>query len=482
MTHVSLKRDRENPSYPVKVLQIGDGNFIRSFIDWMIDQLNERTDFNGSVITLQALPQDQTTKKLNHQDGLFTLLLKGKRDGQPVEETRVISAIKQGIDPYTNWTETLKLAEQEQLEFVFSNTTEAGIRYVSEQDTPDICPVSYPGKLTRLLYHRYLHFNGDLHKGWTILPCELIENNGDELKKICLQVADDWQLPQAFITWIEKACTFCNTLVDRIVPGFPSLQADQLFEQLGYQDPLLAVAEPYHLFVVESDQDIKGKLPFQQAGLHVVFDQIYPYRELKVKFLNGSHTMLATLGTLCGIAIVRDAMKNTHLFDFIHQTLVEEIAPTLTNSSMKEINVYIQQMYDRFDNPYLDHKLSDIQLNSYAKFKTRVWPSLLTYKEQYGTYPVRLVFSFAALLYFFKEASVTKQYAWKDDPKLIKQFESFFTSFDGSKATLTAFIRSLLQQDFSANETIVEELAEAIAADFIQIEALGAEQAIISRK
>src|SRR5699024_4356903 len=203
------------PTYPVKAIQVGDGNFIRSFVDWLIAQMNAKGYFQGQVVTVQALPTDQTTEKLNEQNGYYTVMLKGNLNGELIDEAQIIPSIEYGLNPYMEWESLLQLVEEEEVAFLFSNTTEAGIVYEKEAYNPHRCTNNYPAKVTALLYHRFNHFHGDVNKGWTMVPCELIERNGDQLKSICLQVANDWQLEQAFIDWVEDACVFCNTLVDR---------------------------------------------------------------------------------------------------------------------------------------------------------------------------------------------------------------------------------------------------------------------------
>ncbi|WP_373895057.1 tagaturonate reductase [Virgibacillus natechei] len=474
----SINKTDSLKKYPVKVLQVGDGNFIRSFIDWMFYVVNNKTDFHGKVATVQALPEDRTTPKLNAQDGLFTLLLKGKVNGETIEEKHIVDSIDKGINPYTEWQELLKLVEEEQVEFLFSNTTEAGISYSPEDYSSDQSPISYPGKITALLYHRYLHFNGDIQKGFIIVPCELIENNGDELKRISLQIADDWKLPNGFVQWLEYACVFCNTLVDRIVPGYPRNDVEQIHRDLGYRDDLLTVAEPYHLFIIEGPEYVASKLPFKEAGLNVKFDKIAPYRELKVKFLNGGHTMLAPIGILSGVDIVREGMKDPTIFSFIDNALREEVAVTMRQDIKNESNDYIEQIYDRFANPFLNHKLTDISLNSYSKFKSRVWPSLYAYRKRFGQSPKRLIFSFASLLYFFKGVCTNANYKIIDDEHTIEKFKDFYTKFDGSKVELIDFITKIVQEDFLNSDEDMKEMYEEIADNFLLINQEGMNSAI----
>ncbi|GGJ99096.1 altronate oxidoreductase [Lentibacillus kapialis] len=464
--------------YPERIIQIGDGNFIRGFVDWMIFEMNKKSDFGGKVASIQATPRGRTVPKLNRQNELFTLILRGIENGETVKRKQVINSINRAINPYTNWHDVMKLAEQQEIEFLFSNTTEAGIRYEKEAYPEDVSPLSFPGKVVALIYHRYVHFNGDKDKGLIILPCELIENNGEELKRICLKVIEDWNLSKSFVQWIDESCVFCNTLVDRIVPGYPKEEDQQLFNLLGYYDELLTVAEPYHLFVIEGPASVESKLPFKQAGLNVHFDKISSYRELKIKLLNGPHTMLATMGLLSGIETVREGIEDSLLFSFINNALIEEIIPTIPSNEKEKARTYIIQTFDRFANPFLNHRLINISLNSYAKFKARIWPSIYEYRSKIGENPKRLTFALAALLYFFKDEQT--KYEIKDDTHVIDKFRHFYSEFDNTKGSLIAFIRDLIDEDFSLNDEELSDLYEAIADYFLRIDKEGIKPALLN--
>lgn len=473
-----LKGTDLSESYPVKVLQIGDGNFIRSFIDWMFCVLNQKTDFQGKVVTVQALPEDQTTPKLNKQDGYYTLLLKGIENGQVIEERNLINSIERAIDPYTQWDELLSLSENEEVEFLFSNTTEAGIAYTKEAYSPSQCPKSYPGKVTSLLYHRYQHFKGLQDKGWIILPCELIENNGDELKRICIKIAGDWNLEKDFIAWVQEACVFCNTLVDRIVPGYPKENDEDYMLELGYQDKLLTIAEPYHFFVIEGPEGIEKKLPFKHAGLNVQFDRVAPYRELKVKLLNGTHTILSLIGLLMGIDYVREGIENKKIREFLNKVLFEEIIAAMQPDVKEDATDYVQEMFDRFGNPFIEHGLADISLNSYAKFKTRVWPSIYDYKARFGKNPNRLVFVFASLLYFYSDVKQERNYKVNDSLEVIAKFKAFDRTFDNSKEKLRKFVKEIIDGDFHEVDENADVLIDLIVEYFLLIKQTGMDVAI----
>ncbi|MFJ5768584.1 tagaturonate reductase [Psychrobacillus sp. NPDC093180] len=464
--------------YPIRVLQVGDGNFIRGFVDWMIYELNRKTDFEGSIVSMQATPRGKTVPKLQNQDGLFTLLLRGIQDGEEVNERHVVDSITQAINPYEEWSEALKVAELDEVEFLFSNTTEAGIQYEKETFSKEGCPIPFPAKVVSLLYHRYNHFQGAANKGWIIIPCELIENNGDQLKRICLKIADDWELPADFTNWMKVACTFCNTLVDRIVPGYPKQEDTFLFEQFGYKDVLLTVGEPYHLFVIDGPDFVQQKLPFKEAGLNVQFDKIELYRELKVKLLNAPHTMLAAIGLLLEIESVKEAMENPLMSSFIQRTLTEEIRETLPPMGKEKAISYMEQVFDRFANPTIHHRLADISLNSYAKFKARIWPSLYTYYSDFGYPPQRLVFAFAALLQFFTGVKMTSKYEVKDDQQVIQKFQAFYSIQTPSLEEMEKFIESIIKEDFLQTNEEVQSISIAVAKEWKIIREVGMKVAL----
>ncbi|HLR75042.1 MAG TPA: tagaturonate reductase, partial [Virgibacillus sp.] len=278
--------------YPEKILQFGEGNFMRAFVDWKIDLLNQKTDFNGSVVVVQPIEQG-LVNQLNEQDGLYTLYLQGIKNGEAVKEHSVIQSISRGLDLMTDYDEYLKVAENPELRFIFSNTTEAGITYDETDQLTDKPQKTFPGKLTAFLYHRYQIFQGDSNKGFILIPCELIEQNGQKLEEIVLRYAEQWDLGADFINWIHEGNTFCNSLVDRIVPGYPKDTIEEITEELGYRDELVVVGEQYHLWVIEGPEWIQDEFPVDQIGLNVLFvEDLTPYRTMKVRILNGAHTAM----------------------------------------------------------------------------------------------------------------------------------------------------------------------------------------------
>jgi tagaturonate reductase len=454
---------------PVKVLQVGEGNFMRGFIDWMIYEMNQKGVFNGRVAAIQPTPRGKVVPKLNRQDCLYTLIRRGIQNGEAKETVEVIDSIATGINPYTEWEKVLMTAESEDVEFVFSNTTEAGIAYHEEPFVKDASPLSYPGKLVALLYHRYLHFDGEAGRGWTIIPCELVEKNGEVLKAICSKLADYWNLGKYFWNWVEHECTFCNTLVDRIVTGYPWDKEAHFRELLGYEDVLMTIAEHYALFVIDGPKDLAKRLPFREVGLNVHFDKIDDYRELKVKLLNAPHTILAAVGTLAGIDTVRESIENESIFSFIDETLTKEICTTLPQEE-RGLD-YVKEVYERFLNPYLHHKLLDISLNGYAKFGTRVAPSILQYREAFGVMPERLLLSLAALVHFYRVERVGEEkyygrtdfgeYEIRDSKVVMEKFMLFWEKYDGTLGTTQQLLMDVMPKEL-ADGSIVARVAEYV--------------------
>ncbi|WP_281614781.1 tagaturonate reductase [Flammeovirga sp. SubArs3] len=380
---------------PIKVLQFGEGNFLRAFINWMIHEMNEKADFNAGVAVVQPIAQG-LGEMLKAQDGLYHLLLNGIEKGKLINKRMLVDCIQEVNNPYEDYQAFIQLSEIETLEFVFSNTTEAGISY-KEGDLLNQVQDSFPGKLTAFLHHRFVHFNGDKDKGLVILPCELIDKNGEKLKEIILQYAKDWNLADTFTDWLNEACTFYNTLVDRIVPGYPKDRIAEIQKSIGFEDKLVVEGEQFHLFVLEGDQKIKEQLPFEKAGLNIVVtDNQAPYRERKVRILNGAHTLMVPVGLLAGIETVRENLENEQVCQFIDKAISEEIIPSLPPA--EGILEFKDDVLDRFRNPFIKHYLKSISLNSFPKFKTRVLPSLLGYYDQKGRVPKHLVMALAALI------------------------------------------------------------------------------------
>lgn len=388
-------------SMPERILQFGEGNFLRAFVEWQFHELVRKGLFRGSVVVVQPL-ETGLVQQLNEQDGCYTLLRRGLRNGEPVEETDIITIVSRGLNPYTQYDEFLRCATNPDLRFIVSNTTEAGIEYHPVPFPEGRCPTSFPAKMAIFLYERYRYFNGDQSKGFIILPCELIKKNGYTLRQCILHHAIDWNLETKFIEWVKESNVFCDTLVDRIVPGYPKDESAVIEAKLGYHDSLLVASELFHLWVIQTDAPVARELPFTEAGLNVVWtDDLNPHRTLKVRILNGAHTMFSIPSFLAGVDTVLDSLRDPLLGKFITKGIYEEILPTIDMpNDVKE--TYARTVLERFKNPYIKHLLQSINMNSVSKFRVRVLPSLTTYYERKKSIPPILAFSLASLVEYYK--------------------------------------------------------------------------------
>ncbi|WP_203333670.1 tagaturonate reductase [Planococcus beigongshangi] len=437
---------------PERILQIGEGNFIRGFIDWMVYVLNQKTDFQGKIVTLQSTPKGRTGPKLNQQDGLYTLIRRGIENGETVEHIDIIDSISRAINPYEEWEKMLGIATSENIEFLFSNTTEAGLKYKKEEYHQNRSPITFPGKVVALLHHRFVFFNSAAEKGWTIIPCELVEDNGEVLKEICNQIITDWDLGNDFREWLNTNCCFCNTLVDRIVPGYPQ-DDNQWFNRLGYSDKLLTMAEPYHLFVIEGDKDLPVKLPFQQAGLNVRFDAIKNYRDMKVKLLNAPHTILTTIGLQLGLETVKQAVEDPLLGAFIKQVMKDEIV-TVLPASVKEKSIsYIDDIMERFSNPFLHHYLTDISLNNFSKYHVRVMPIIAANTGHRDC----LLFSLGALIVYYQNTENRK-----DENEVLEAFSELYAGDYRNELILQEFMEQQIFKDWLGYEDELPSLISKV--------------------
>jgi tagaturonate reductase len=386
---------------PERVLQFGEGNFLRAFVDWMLDRMNTRGLFGGRVVVVQPIATGMA-EAINAQQGLYTVILRGIERGEVRETREIVSSVSRCLNPYTEYEAFLSCAENPELRFVVSNTTEAGIR-TDPADRLDSRPApSFPGKLTQLLYARFLHFAGDPVRGLVMLPCELVEKNGQGLERAVRQTAESWNLPAEFTRFLTEACTFTSTLVDRIVTGYPKDEAGALAEKLGYEDPLLVAGEIFHSWVIESPRPLERELPLKEAGLNVIWTRdIAPYRERKVRILNGAHTMTALAAYLAGKETVRECMQDPLFASFVERGIQDEILPTL-ELPRPELQEFAEAVVERFKNPFIQHYLMSISLNSVSKYKARILGTVIDYMRECGKLPPRLTFALAALIVFYR--------------------------------------------------------------------------------
>ena len=471
---------------PVGILQIGDGNFLRAFVDWMVDVTNGAGLFNGQVTIAQPLARG-IADLLNKQDGLFTVLLRGVQNGAAVESTRIVSCVKRALNPYSEWDAMLTTAQDASLRFVVSNTTEAGIAYAEEAYTPGQCQVSFPAKVTALLLARFKALGGSAQTGLVFLPCELIEANGTKLKKFVLQYAQAWALPADFVAWVETHNVFCNTLVDRIVPGFPAAEAQAIYQKLGYEDPLLVAAEPFLLWVIEGPAAIAKELPLREAGLDVVWtDDLQPYRTRKVRILNGAHTASSLAAYCAGLDSVKSMTEDAAVAKYLNKVMFDEIVPFVPLPEA-ERQAYAKTIMERFANPNIIHELISIALNSVSKWQVRVLPTVKDYVAKNGKAPAGLSFSLAALLNFYHgrfnaagEYEGVRQgnqtYPIRDSAEILAIVDAAWKASDDAKVQVNTLLADA--RLWGEDLTQIAGLAEQTATSLARIRAVGVKAAM----
>jgi tagaturonate reductase len=473
---------------PERVVQFGEGNFLRSFADWMIDAMNGRGLFGGSVVVVQPIERG-TVDVLNQQDGLYTLILRGLQEGQVVEQRQIITAISRGIDPYRDWNTFLAAAGQQDLRFAVSNTTEAGITYADEPRPTHGCPATFPAKVTAFLHRRFTRFRGDPSKGLVFLPCELIDRNGAQLRSCVLRHAAAWNLGPEFAGWVSEDNRFLNTLVDRIVPGYPHEEVSALTQQLGYEDRLLTTGEIFHIWVIEGDAEVGKELPLTQAGLNVVWtSDLQPFRTRKVRILNGAHTMMALAAYLAGLDTVRECIEDPVLGAYVRRGVFDEILPLLPFPA-QETRAFAEDVMERLANPFIKHNLISIALNSVSKYRVRVLPSLLEYRTAYRRIPPALAFSLAALLAFYRGTEVrdgalvgtraSGPYVVKDDAHVLEAIAGQWRAFVQHQDVIALCRAILARTDFWDEDlAVLPDLVEAVSVHLSRIVQIGVRQAI----
>ncbi|MHA6279682.1 tagaturonate reductase [Salinimicrobium sp. CAU 1759] len=471
MERLNRKNSGLSQQLPLKILQFGEGNFLRAFVDYLIDKLNKEAGFNAGVAVVQPIDAG-LVDLLNEQDGLYNLFMRGVKGGKEIQEKRTINCIQKSLNPYRDYSAYLDLATEEELQFLISNTTEAGIAFDETDELEKEPHNSFPAKVTALLYKRFQYFNGAADKGLTIIPCELINYNADNLKKIILQYVELWNLGENFKKWIEESNSFHNTLVDRIVPGYPRAEIDEYQSQLEFQDKLIVTAEVFLLWVIEGGEALKAKIPFDKIDENVlIVEDIQPYRTRKVRILNGAHTTMVPFALLSGKETVKETVDDDFTGKFVKNAIFEEINPTL-DLAKEELNSFASEVLDRFRNPFIKHQLASIALNSVSKFKVRVLPSLREYQERKSALPVRLTFAFACLIRFYKGEWRGEKLPVQDDQQIINFFSSVWKKDDLEELTEEV----LKKEDYWGQDlTAVPELKEQIVLALEELEDKGVE-------
>lgn len=472
------KKDR-----PIRVVQFGEGNFLRAFVDYMIDIANEQGKFDGDIVLVKPI-EFGSLDNFHRQDCQYTVSLRGVVDGEAKVLNRQVTSVADAVDAYSEYEKYIGLSGLESLRFVVSNTTEAGIVFDPADQFDAMPPRTFPGKLTQFLYHRFEIFQGDPSKGLVMLPVELIDDNGIMLKKCVMQLIDTWELGDDFKAWVEEACVFTSTLVDRIVTGYPRENIEEEWKKLGYEDRILVTGEPFALWVIESDRDISRELPLPEAGLPVIFtDNQKPYKQRKVRILNGAHTSFVLASYLCGNDIVKESMDDPDIRDFMVKTIFEEVIPTLTLPE-EELKSFAEAVIARFNNPYVKHALLSISLNSVSKWRARCLPSLLGYVERFHRLPARLTFSLAALMAFYHGTEIRdkalighrdgEEYPILDDAAVLEFFR------DHCEKDTEGFVKAFLgREDFFGQDlNQVEGLTQAVTGYLGDIKANGMRAAL----
>lgn len=466
---------------PIKIVQFGEGNFLRAFVDWMIQELNDAGVYNGNIAVVQPQPFGRV-KELAEQNGLYTVIQEGVQNNEFVSKSQIIDSISEFIDPYMNFEAYLQLAEVETLELMISNTTEAGI-VLDESDSIEATPPkTFPGKVLAFLLHRYRHFNGDLTKGLYIVPCELIDNNGDELHRCVKRLAEVHHLEEGFMTWLDEANIFTNTLVDRIVPGYPAKRIEEFTNQFGYLDKNMVLGEVFHLWVIEDRNGISSVLKGAEANLNILFvKDIKPYKIRKVRILNGLHTLMVPVSYLYGIDTVGETMNDDLMLTFLNHTVEDEMIPaTERYLTADELRQFAKEVYDRFNNPRVRHELMSIALNSTSKFKSRLLPTALDYVERFGKFPTHIEFSLASLLVFFRGKRGTEVIALQDEADFLEFYRNVWNRYEAGTATVRDVVTEFLgmEDHWEMNLNEIPNLTDELTAIVEDILSDGMETAL----
>jgi len=470
MEKLSRKSANVTKTYPERIIQFGEGNFLRAFVDWIVFNMNNKADFNSSVVIVQPLANGMIDM-LNDQDGLYHLNLQGLDKGKAVDSIELINVVSRCLNPYSQFQDYLKLAENPDMRFVISNTTEAGIVFDESCKLDDAPASSFPGKLTQLLYHRFKTFDGAMDKGLIMLPCELIFHNGTELKKCIEQYIAFWNLGEEFAQWFENACGVYCTLVDRIVPGYPRDTINEILEKVQLEDKMVVKAEIFHLWVIEAPESVAKEFPADKAGLNVLFvPSEKPYHDRKVTLLNGPHTVMSPVAYLSGIDTVSEGLKDDVIAKFVDKVMFKELLETL-DLPKAELEKFGADVLDRFKNPFVKHFYTSIMLNSFPKFKTRDLPGLKIYLERQGKLPVGLVLGLAGIITYYKGGKRGDvEIVPNDDKAITDLLTELWSTGDVAKIT-----QGVLAADFIWGEdlNLVEGLTAKIVENLTSIQEKG---------
>ena len=449
---------------PIKVLQFGEGNFLRAFADWIIDVMNKEHGHELGVAVVQPIDKG-LVDVLNDQDCLYHHIYRGVSEGRIQSKTRLIECIQKAVNPFQTFEEFIAFSRSEELEIVISNTTEAGIVFQEEtQPGYGQLATTFPGKLTQLLWTRFQYFKGAPERGLKFLPVELIDKNGEKLRRCILQYAEYWNLSATFIHWVNNDNHFANTLVDRIVPGFPKAEIKEIQSNIGFEDKLVVSSESFHLWVIEGSETIQKVFPADESGFNVIYTtDLTPYRSRKVRILNGAHTSMVPVGLLNGLSTVRDAVEHNLVGEFIQHIVFKEIIPTI-DLPKNELESFANDVLDRFRNPFIVHELKSISLNSISKFKVRVLPSLLDFLKLTGELPKGLVLALTHLIKLY----LSEDFHINDDVEIKEYFHGLRA---GEKQTQILIEEVLGKREYWGQDlNTISGLSDMVCCQFEQLE------------
>lgn len=450
-----------------RILQFGEGNFLRAFVDWKIDLMNEKAGADWGVVIVRPIAGGNP-HSLNEQDGLYTVLSRGVADdGTAVSDARLVASVRKEIPSHEDWQGVLDQASNPDISVIISNTTDAGIAYVPTVTYGDMPPVSFPGKMTRLLHERWRHFKGRPEAGWQMIACELIDHNGDELRRIVLQHAEEWKLEREFIAWVKDHNAFYNTLVDRIVPGYPKADAEKIEAELGYRDIFMTVGEYFHFFVIEKKAgQPELRLPLAKWDEHtIVTEDVTPYKARKVAILNGAHTGLCPLALISGVMTVGEAVTTPTGAKFLDRLLNEEVVPFLTLPK-DELQTFAAAVRRRFANPFVRHQWYDISLNGLVKYQTRNLERLEAYIAKFGKPAPLNTLSLAAwLVFYLGRFPGAADLPPRDAPEILAKVKTI-AALDISKGREAMIAAYLGETAFWGHSIDTPTLRAAVQADF----------------
>ncbi len=464
--------------YPERMIQIGEGNFLRGLVDWLIHQLIVNGKYDGRVIVSNPRPTGaQKIREFKQQDGLYTVWRRGMENGNLVDERDIVRSVSRSLNPYEEWQEFLACARNPSIDIVISNTTEAGLTYLEEALDLERCPTSYPAKLTAYLFERYRALSGAPSAGLDIVPCELVENNGDLVRELVLRCAASWGLPREFTAWVKEHNYFYNTLVDSIVTGFNTADKSLLQQEVPYEDSLGVIREPFYLWVIQGPPRLQTKWDFPSLGLNVRYEpDVAPFRLIKVRILNGSHTSLAGLSFLAGLVTVRDAMTHDVMGPFVHALIHNEIIPAASMQGVPESEAtrFAAAVVERFSNPLLRHEIASLQLNGLSKVTVRILPTLHDFVAKTGEIPTLLTLAIAGQLLYYKNAE-NEEDGWiiKDNEEHV-QLVAAAWSLEESDGLFAAVSRILgLEAIWGEDLNQVPGLAETITTHIAALQGGG---------